>query len=62
MVNTTPLVGVIMGSDSDLPVMRGAIDVCDEFGVPCEAHVVSAHRTPDAMFLYARARSTAACA
>ncbi|MET0275593.1 MAG: 5-(carboxyamino)imidazole ribonucleotide mutase [Acidimicrobiia bacterium] len=43
-----------MGSDSDLTVMRGAIDVCAEFDVPCEAHVVSAHRTPDAMFLYAR--------
>ena len=54
MVSTTPVVGVIMGSDSDLPIMRGAIDVCGEFGVSCEAHVVSAHRTPDAMFLYAR--------
>ena len=50
-----PLVGVIMGSDSDLPVMQGAIDVLVDFGVPYEARVVSAHRTPDVMFEYARA-------
>ena len=49
------LVGVIMGSDSDLPVMRGAIDALDEFGVAHEVHVVSAHRTPDRMYEYARA-------
>jgi phosphoribosylaminoimidazole carboxylase, PurE protein len=49
-----PLVGVIMGSDSDLPVLQGAIDVLGEFGVPCEARVVSAHRTPDVMMEYAR--------
>jgi len=48
-----PLVGVIMGSDSDLPVMQGAIDVLVEFGVPYEARIVSAHRTPDVMFDYA---------
>jgi 5-(carboxyamino)imidazole ribonucleotide mutase len=50
-----PLVGVIMGSDSDLPVMQGAIDVLGDFGVACEARVVSAHRTPDVMIEYARA-------
>jgi 5-(carboxyamino)imidazole ribonucleotide mutase len=49
-----PLVGVIMGSDSDLPVLQGAIDALGEFGVACEARVVSAHRTPDVMFEYAR--------
>jgi 5-(carboxyamino)imidazole ribonucleotide mutase len=49
-----PLVGVIMGSDSDLPVLQGAIDVLGELGVACEARVVSAHRTPDVMFEYAR--------
>jgi 5-(carboxyamino)imidazole ribonucleotide mutase len=49
-----PLVGVIMGSDSDLPVLQGAIDVLEEFGVSREARVVSAHRTPDVMFEYAR--------
>ena len=48
-----PLVGVIMGSDSDLPVMQGAIDVLTEFGVAHEVRVVSAHRTPDVMYEYA---------
>lgn len=47
-----PLVGIIMGSDSDLPTMQGAIDVCREFGVPYEARVVSAHRTPFDMAEY----------
>jgi 5-(carboxyamino)imidazole ribonucleotide mutase len=49
-----PLVGVIMGSDSDLPVMQGAVDVLAEFGVACEVHVVSAHRTPQLMIDYGR--------
>ena len=48
-----PLVGVIMGSDSDLPVMRGAVDVLTEFGIAHEVHVVSAHRTPERMVEYA---------
>jgi 5-(carboxyamino)imidazole ribonucleotide mutase len=48
-----PLVGVIMGSDSDLPVMQGAVDALIEFGVPYEVRVVSAHRTPDVMYEYA---------
>ena len=48
-----PLVGVIMGSDSDLPVMQAAIDVLAEFGVPYEVRIVSAHRTPDVMVEYA---------
>jgi len=43
-----------MGSDSDLPVMQGAIDVLGEFGVPYEVRIVSAHRTPDVMVEYAR--------
>ncbi len=50
----SPLVGVIMGSDSDLPVMQGAVDVLTEFGVAHEVRVVSAHRTPDVMYEYAR--------
>ena len=50
----TPVVGVIMGSDSDLPVMQGALDVLSEFGVAHEVRVVSAHRTPDVMYDYAR--------
>lgn len=40
-------IGIVMGSDSDLPVVRKAIDTLNELGVPCEAHVYSAHRTPD---------------
>ncbi len=51
---STAIVGVIMGSDSDLDVMRGAVDVLQEFGVPFEVRVVSAHRTPDLMIEYAR--------
>ena len=54
MADGAPLVGVIMGSDSDLPVMRGAIDALTEFDVAHEVHVVSAHRTPDRMVEYAR--------
>ena len=51
---SNPRVGVIMGSDSDLPTMQGAIDVLVEFGVRYEVRVVSAHRTPDVMYEYAR--------
>jgi 5-(carboxyamino)imidazole ribonucleotide mutase len=54
MSTSQPLVGVIMGSDSDLAVMQAAIDVLGEFGVPHEVRVVSAHRTPDVMYEYAR--------
>jgi 5-(carboxyamino)imidazole ribonucleotide mutase len=45
-------VAVVMGSDSDYPTMQGAVDVLDEFGVPREVRVVSAHRTPDAMIAF----------
>jgi 5-(carboxyamino)imidazole ribonucleotide mutase len=48
-----PLVGVVMGSNSDWKVMSQACEVLKQFGVPHEAKVVSAHRTPDAMFEYA---------
>jgi 5-(carboxyamino)imidazole ribonucleotide mutase len=51
---SNPRVGVIMGSDSDLPTMQGAIDVLVDFGVPHEVRIVSAHRTPDVMTEYAR--------
>ena len=47
------IVGVIMGSTSDLKIMQPAIDLLGELGVPHEARVVSAHRTPDWMFEYA---------
>lgn len=50
----TPLVGVIMGSDSDWPTMQGACEILDEFDIPYEKKVVSAHRTPDMMADYGR--------
>jgi len=50
---TEPLVGIVMGSDSDWPVMQPAAQALDEFDVPWEAHVVSAHRTPRRMLEYA---------
>ena len=48
-----PRIGIIMGSDSDLPVMRGAAEIIEEFAVPFEVTIVSAHRTPERMFEYA---------
>jgi 5-(carboxyamino)imidazole ribonucleotide mutase len=51
---TEPVVGVIMGSDSDWPVMSAAADALREFDVPFEAHVVSAHRMPLEMATYAQ--------
>ena len=48
-----PLIGVLMGSSSDWDVMKNAVAVLQEFGVPYEAKVVSAHRMPDEMFAYA---------
>ncbi|MEZ4756927.1 MAG: 5-(carboxyamino)imidazole ribonucleotide mutase [Flavobacteriales bacterium] len=48
------MVGIIMGSRSDLEVMREAVDTMNEFGVAHELTVVSAHRTPDRMFAYAK--------
>ena len=48
------LVGIIMGSDSDLPVMQKAADVCKEFGVGCEIKILSAHRTPEQHAEYSR--------
>ena len=49
-----PTVGIIMGSDSDLPTMSEAIAVCEEFNVPCSVAIVSAHRTPLHMVEYAQ--------
>ena len=48
------LVGIIMGSASDLPVMQAAADILKKFNVPYEIDIVSAHRTPDKMFTYAK--------
>lgn len=48
-----PLVGIAMGSKSDLPVMREAAAICKQLGVPCEMNILSAHRTPKDMVAYA---------
>ncbi|QKS29933.1 MAG: N5-carboxyaminoimidazole ribonucleotide mutase [Accumulibacter sp.] len=55
MPDREPLVGVVMGSDSDWPTMQAAAVLLKEFAVPFEARVVSAHRTPDMLFEYAAA-------
>lgn len=52
--NAAPLVGVIMGSDSDYSVMADAVEVLRDFGIAHEVEVVSAHRTPEKMVAYAR--------
>jgi len=48
------MVGIIMGSKSDLPIMQQAVEILKEFGIPYEVTVVSAHRTPERMFEYAK--------
>ena len=55
---TNALVGIVMGSDSDLPVMRKAADILREFGVPFEIRVMSAHRTPELAHQYATDRKS----
>jgi len=47
------IVGILMGSDSDWPVMKAAADACHEFGIGWEAQVISAHRTPEDLAIYA---------
>ena len=49
-----PVIGIVMGSDSDLTVMQKAAKTLDDFGVPYELTIISAHRTPDMMVEYAR--------
>ena len=53
-INESPLVGVIMGSQSDWPTLEKSTEILTEFGIPWEANVVSAHRTPDLLYKYAR--------
>ena len=53
MNTTTPILGILMGSNSDWPIMRQAAEMLEQFGVAYEAKVVSAHRMPDDMFDYA---------
>ncbi len=54
MTNTMPLVGIIMGSQSDWPTMKHAADILQILEVPFESKIVSAHRTPDRLFDYAK--------
>jgi len=54
MASTDALVGIIMGSQSDWRTMKHAANVLDELGVPYEVRIVSAHRTPERLFDYAR--------
>lgn len=53
-MENSPVVGVVMGSNSDWDIMKNACDILKDFGVPFEAKVVSAHRMPDEMFHYAK--------
>ncbi|MDR2000939.1 MAG: 5-(carboxyamino)imidazole ribonucleotide mutase [Zoogloeaceae bacterium] len=54
---STPLVGIVMGSDSDWPIMKACAETLKQFGVPFEAKVLSAHRTPDQALEYAAGAS-----
>jgi 5-(carboxyamino)imidazole ribonucleotide mutase len=51
---TKPLVGVLMGSDSDWPTMQKAVEACREFGIECEVRIMSAHRTPEDVAEFSR--------
>jgi 5-(carboxyamino)imidazole ribonucleotide mutase len=53
MAEAAPVIGIVMGSNSDWATMKAAADMLDQFGVAFEARVVSAHRTPDLLFQYA---------
>jgi 5-(carboxyamino)imidazole ribonucleotide mutase len=53
-MSAQPAIGILMGSDSDWPVMEEAAKICDQFGVACEARVISAHRRPEDCAEYAR--------
>lgn len=52
-IDKKPLIGIVMGSSSDWDVMSNACKILEQFGIPFEAKVVSAHRMPDEMFAYA---------
>lgn len=53
-MSASPIIGVVMGSDSDWPTMKQAAEILEQFGVPFEKRVVSAHRTPDDMAEYGK--------
>ena len=54
MDSSNPVVGIVMGSDSDWPLVQKACDTLDKFGVPYETRVISAHRTPELAIEYSR--------
>jgi 5-(carboxyamino)imidazole ribonucleotide mutase len=54
MTGLSPLVGLIMGSQSDWPTLRAAAEILDALSIPHEARIVSAHRTPDRLYAYAK--------
>ncbi len=54
MIEGAHRIGIVMGSDSDLPTMRAAVEAVAEFDIPVEVRILSAHRTPDEMFAWAR--------
>ena len=58
MEGSAPLVGVIMGSQSDMPTMEEAVKILEEFGIPHEIRIVSAHRTPDRLVEYAKSAAS----
>lgn len=62
MNNATPFVAVLMGSDSDLASMQGCIDILADLDVPCEVHITSAHRTPEATRNYVKDAEQRGCA
>ncbi|MBS1646543.1 MAG: 5-(carboxyamino)imidazole ribonucleotide mutase [Bacteroidetes bacterium] len=57
MPSKKPLVGIIMGSASDMPIMQDAADILKKMHIPYEIDIVSAHRTPNKMFMYAQEAS-----
>jgi 5-(carboxyamino)imidazole ribonucleotide mutase len=59
--NTPPFVAVLMGSDSDLPVMQATLDILDTFGIKHEVKITSAHRTPDATHAYVKDADARGC-
>ena len=57
-MNDKPIIGIIMGSDSDLPIMEKAFEVCEEFNIPYEVKILSAHRTPEEHANYSKTAET----
>lgn len=53
-MSLSPQIAIVMGSDSDLPTMKAAIVICEDFQISCQVEIVSAHRTPERMYTFAR--------